>query len=166
MAQFVAMVLTVHWTTSVSATDLNRLVGIAVVLSALLLAFKPQAQISPRHEPAISALVGAVGGFIGGVSTLSGPVFVAYLLALRMKRDEFIGAISIIYLMTGMPMYLTMFWYQRFGLVEVLASCVALLPVVVGMSFGKRIRQHFNDEAFRTALLVFLLVVAGLLIFK
>ncbi|TXH38304.1 MAG: sulfite exporter TauE/SafE family protein [Burkholderiaceae bacterium] len=165
-SQFIAMVFTVKWTTTISVADINKLVGVIVVLAAALLAFKPQGKIPAVYEKPLGILVGAFAGFIGGVSSLTGPVLVTYLLALRLPRDEFVGTISIIYFLTGLPMYIVMLLYGRFSVYEVALSGLALLPMFLGLRLGKQIRNRLNEQTFRRLLLTFLIAVAMLLMFK
>jgi len=166
LSLFAIMFLTVRWTTTISPEELNRWVGGSVLLAALLMAFKPNTRIPPQFEPTIGVFVGAIAGFMGGVSSLTGPVVVAYLLALRMARDEFVGTISVIYLVTALPMYLAMLWYERFGWAELAVSCLAMAPVFLGLALGKRIRKRLDDQTFHRLLLVFLILVAALLVLK
>lgn len=164
--QYLSLVWTVRWTATISVTELNQWMALSVFLAACLLIFKPQFKISPAFEPPLNILVGLIAGFMGGVSALTGPVVIAYLVALRMGREEFIGTISTVYLLSAAPMYLLMLWYERFGWGEVLWSVAALAPMYFGLQLGRRLRGHLNEERFRLLLLVFLLATAVSLYFK
>jgi uncharacterized membrane protein YfcA len=166
VCQIVVMVLTVKWTTTISANALNKWLSLSIALTVMLLTFKPSAQIPPKLEPTCSAAVGAAAGFIGGISAMTGPVVIAYLIALRLNREAFIGTISMVYLLTAVPMYGTMLWYSRFGLDVLALSLLALLPMALGLQLGRRLRQSLNEERFRRVLLVFLLAMAVSLFFK
>ena len=163
IAQFVIMFATVWWTTSMKAEDLRPFVGGSVLLAAALLMYKPQFLISKPQEAWLGIVVGAGAGFIGGVSSLTGPVVIAYLMALGLKRDAFVSHISVIYFFTALPMYLTMWWFDRFGLMEMGVSCLALLPMAAGLWMGKRLRKYLNEQIFRRLLLMFLVVMSILL---
>ena len=111
-------------------------------------------------------VVGAIAGIMGGVSTLTGPIVITYLMALRLKREEFIASISIIYLLGSLPTYIAMLWYGRFGFNEVALSALALLPMFVGLRFGKAIRRFLSEIAFRRVLIGFLVILALMLVVK
>jgi uncharacterized membrane protein YfcA len=164
--QFITMALTIRWTTTISAAALNQWVGASIALTALLLMFKPRFHIPASIEPLCSALVGAAAGFVGGISAMTGPVVIAYLIALRMNRDTFVGTISMVYLLTAVPLYGLMLWYGRFGLDVVGWSLLSLLPMLVGMQLGRRLRAYLDEQRFRQLLLVFLLAMALSLFFK
>ena len=86
IAQLFFMFATVWWTTSMKAEDLRPFVGGSVLLAAALLMYKPLFLISKSQEAWLGIVVGAAAGFIGGVSSLTGPMVIAYLMALGLKR--------------------------------------------------------------------------------
>ena len=93
-------------------------------------------------------------------------LFRSYLMALRLPREEFVGSISIIYLMGSVPMYTAMLWWGRFGWSEVGVSVLAMVPVYLGLSVGNHLRSHLSELVFRRLMLVFLTLLAVLLCFK
>ena len=138
----------------------------AVLCAVLLMAVRPRGQIHPRYEGWASALVGVAAGFMGGISSLTGPVLITYLMALHLKREEFIGSISIIYLFGGLSMYGAMLWYGRFSLTEVAISFVALAPMFLGLKVGASIHHRLSEGVFRGILLTFLTALALVLLAK
>ena len=165
-AQFLATVLTVRMTLALSASQLSAMLAGAVLLAVALMAWKPTLQISASRERAVGVGVGLLSGLLGGVSSLTGPVIITYLMALRLRRDEFVGSISIIYLSAALPLYGAMLLFGRLGPTELTGSLLALVPMAAGLLAGKALRQHLDDNRFRRVLLVFLIVLAILLLLK
>lgn len=165
-AQFLATVLTVRMTLALSASQLNALLAGAVLLAVALMAWKPTLQISARRERVVGVGVGLLSGLLGGVSSLTGPIIITYLMALQLRRDAFVGSISIIYLSGALPLYGAMLLFGRLGVGELTGSLLALLPMAAGLLAGKALRQRLDDNRFRRVLLVFLVVLALLLLFK
>lgn len=85
VAQFVATVLTVRYTKDFSIQEMNAMLAMAVLCAVLLMAVRPRGQIHPRYVGCASALVGVTAGFMGGISSLIGPVLITYLMALHLK---------------------------------------------------------------------------------
>lgn len=166
VVQCVATVLTVRWTLSLSDEQLNVMLALAVWVAVALMALRPTVAIRPERERWLGWVVGAVSGLLGGVSSLTGPIVITYLMALNLSREDFIGSISIIYLCAALPLYVAMFWYGRLGTGELGGSLLALLPMAVGLGLGRALRAHLNEQMFRRALLGFLSLLAGLLMFK
>lgn len=166
VAQGLATALTVRMTLAMSASQLNTLLAAAVLMAVALMAWKPTLQVSPERERVVGVGVGLLSGLLGGVSSLTGPVIITYLMALQLRRDEFVGSVSIIYLLGALPLYGAMLLYGRIGMAEWGGSLLALIPMALGLLAGKALRQRLDDNRFRRLLLVFLVVVALLLLFK
>lgn len=163
--QLLFTVATVKLTVGFSVAIFNVFVAVAVLSAVGLMFVKPN-QVTPGQERWMGPVVGAIAGVMGGVSSLTGPIIITYLMALRLKREEFIASISIIYLFGSLPMYIVMLWYGRFGFNEVALSALALLPMFAGLRFGKAIRQFLSEFAFRRVLIGFLVILAVMLVVK
>ena len=166
LAQLAATLLAVYWSQELSARALNIAIAVTVISAVLIMAFQPSGEMPKRHQWWAGPLIGALAGGLGGLSSLTGPMLITYLMALRLRRDEFVGSISIIYFLGAIPMYGAMLWWDRFGWAEVGWSFLAMAPVYLGMALGTRIRGRMSEEAFRRALFAFLLLLSLLLIFK
>lgn len=165
-AQLVATVVTVNFTLSLSPAGLNVMLAGSVLLAVALMAFQPTLHISAARERVVGVGVGTLSGLLGGISSLTGPVIITYLMALRLTREQFVSSISIIYLGGSLPLYGAMAWHGRFGWTEVALSCLALLPMALGLRLGKSVRSRLDEQLFRRVLLVFLTLLALLLIFR
>ena len=158
--------LTVPATLAMTPKMLNAMLSVAVLTGVGLMAFKPTFRIPERHVGRWGVAVGGVSGILGGVSSLTGPIIIAYLMALKLSREQFVGTISVIYLCSALPLYASMAAYGRFGLAEMAISAIALLPLGLGMAIGKQLRGRLSEALFRRVLLLFLTAIALLLLFK
>ena len=114
-AQLVATLVAVYASRHISTQGLNLAISLTVVTAVLLMALQPSGEIGPRQEAWAGPVVGAIAGALAGLSSLTGPLLITYLMALRLRRDEFVGSISIIYFLGAVPMYAAMLWWGRFG---------------------------------------------------
>lgn len=161
----ITTLITVPLTLALSASALNAMMAIAVITTVTLMALNPQLSISGPREQAVGAWVGALSGAMGGVSSLTGPIIITYLMALKLKREEFIGSISVIYLFGSIPLYAALAFYGRLQLSHLAISMVAMVPIALGMAIGKTLRGRIREEWFRRVLLLFLFAIAiGLLL--
>lgn len=165
-AQLVATLLANHFSRDFSNQALNAAIAFTVITAVALMLLQPKGEIDPRHQRWAGPVVGALAGAMAGVSSLTGPILVTYLMALRRKRDEFVGSISIIYFVGAVPMYAAMLASGRFGFAEVGGSALALLPVYAGIRAGAAIRGRLSEAVFRRLLLAFLVLLSVLLLFK
>lgn len=166
VAQVLATVLTVRMTLALAPAQMNAMLAGSVLLAVVLMALRPTLHIAPARERVTGIGVGLLSGLLGGVSSLTGPVMITYLMALRLDRETFIGSISIIYLTGALPLYGAMLYYgsmdgAKFGL-----SALALLPMGLGLAAGKALRRRLDENRFRQLLLIFLTLLAALLLIK
>jgi len=166
LTQAIMTVFAVHWTLSFSVKELNMLVAFAVILAVVSMLFKPSFTIPADKERWTGALVGTLSGMLGGVSSLMGPILISYMLSLKLQRDEFVGAVSVIYLNAAWPLYLAMYSFGRMEVVDLGYSVLALLPMAIGLRTGQKLRHRLSEDAFRKVLLGFLTFIAVLLVVR
>lgn len=148
------------------AAALDTLVALSLLLAVALMAWHPTLRIDARGERRWGVAVGALSGLMGGVSSMMGPVLIAYLVALRLPREAFVGSISVIYLVGVLPLIVAMVSIDVMNLPEVLLSTLALGPMLAGMAVGKRLRGRVGEASFRRLLLGFLAAVAAMLLVR
>ncbi|UCU94958.1 sulfite exporter TauE/SafE family protein [Hydrogenophaga taeniospiralis] len=164
--QLLAMVLTVWLTSQLLPNQLELAFAGAILMLVLLMASRPNFVVQNHQEGWVGGFAGVMAGLLGGISSLTSPILISYLMALKLTRDEFIRSISVIYLFGSVSMYASMLWFGRFGWTEVALSCFAVVPMLLGLFVGKRIRSRLSEEMFRVALLLFLGTLALTLLCK
>jgi uncharacterized protein len=166
ITQAIASIITVKLTLALSIKQLNTMLAAAVILSVVIMAFKPVLTINAKKESRVSAFLGFASGMLGGVSTLTGPVIITYLMALKLSKDEFVSAVSVIYFCGALPLFAAMFWFEKIGMKDLGFSTMSLLPMFAGLALGKRLRGKLNEEVFRKLLFAFLVAVSMVLLLK
>jgi uncharacterized protein len=161
-----ATLATVPMTLALSDATLRTVLACVVLLAVTLNALPLKLTVPPAQERWWSAGVGAVSGVMGGVSALTGPVIISYLVSLRLPRDVFVGTISVIYLCGSVPLYASMAWQGRITALIATVSMLALLPMALGLHLGRRVRHRLSEALFRRLLLAFLALLALLLMLR
>ena len=140
--------------------------GVVSIGFAASQALKWRPEFPAHQEGAYSAGVGLIAGVFGGFTGLFGPPVAAYLMALRLNHEAFIGAVSMIYL-AGMSVLLIFLWQARVATPALLAaSALGWIAVCAGMRVGTILRQRMNERVLRTLLLIFLFSVGVQLIVR
>ena len=157
------MTLGLWWSTGMvvasAARTLNLILGATVVVFSIVYAISPRLRVPRPAEQWSGGLVGALSGVIGGFSTVFGPPISMYLLALDLKKEEFIQAVGILFFSGSVPL---MVFYWMHGVLRpdnVGWSALACLPVFLGLAVGQWVRGRVDQETFRKVLLVMLFVV-------
>ena len=164
LAMFVGTVVGAQVLTSLDAASLNLLVGALMVLFSLSSFMNPQMRLPARFERELGVVVGAAGGFMGGVSALFGPPIILYLASLRLDRESFVGVISSIYLCAAVGLVIVFGSVGVMSQAQFVESAIASVPLMLGVWAGQRYRGGIREAAFRKLLLVVVLGVGVRLI--
>ena len=128
-------------------------VGLFAVVSSIATLLNPNLAIPPRAERWLAAPVGFVAGVIGGMSTLFGLVLAVYVIGLKLPRELFVKAISLLYTIAAFYIVLGAVSHGAAGPATLLLSGLCMIPVYAGMLVGRRLRERTNPELFRRLVL-------------
>lgn len=135
------------------------LLGAVVIVFSITSYARPHLQIPRRHELWCGSVAGAAGGIMNGLTTVNGPPLVMYLVALGLKKDEFVGAYGLIAVCGSIPLAVSYAAVGVLGLHEAMWSTLALIPVFGGVALGQILRRHIDPMLFRRVLLAVLLIL-------
>ena len=145
---------------------LTAVVGVLVILVSISQLFPLRLHVPERAEPWATPVVGLSSGLLGGLSSFLGPVMVMYLVALRVTKDQFVGAIAIFYVIASVPFFGGLAVSGRLGHEELIASALASLMILLGVLVGQRLRRRASPELFRRAVLIMLILIGANMIRK
>lgn len=109
----------------------------------------------------LDATVGAVAGFVGGISGIWGPPTVAYLTAIGTEKRMQMLAQGIIF---GLGAVMLTIGHIGSGILNAQTapfSAMMVVPAVLGMFAGDKLSSRFDQTTFRRATLV-VLTIGGL----
>ena len=161
LKRFWPMLLTMTatiWLGTLSLTRLDpgvvsALLGFFVAVFALASLSRPQFRITPRWELPVSLVAGAIGGFFGGMALIGGPPVIMLMVALHLKKEEFIGAMGLLYLAMLPPAAFSLISLDVLQWRHVVPGLVTLVPVLAGLALGQWVRGRIDQERFRKILL-------------
>jgi uncharacterized membrane protein YfcA len=128
-------------------------VGVLAIVLSTFSILQPHVTIPRRSEPWLGPPIGFASGVIGGMSTLFGPLLAVYVVGLKLPRDDFVKAISLLYLIAAVCLTLGGTAQGIAGPQELTWSAVAMIPVYGGMLIGQRVRRYINPDQFRILVL-------------
>lgn len=135
------------------------LIGVPITLyAAMMLAGRPL-RLPPDPGWRVEGVIGAVAGFLGGISGAWGPPTVAMLAALDVEKKENIRIQGVIY---GMGSIALAGAHLSSGVLNgntLPLSALLLVPVMIGMWIGLRIQDRIDHAMFRKLTLWVLLLV-------
>ena len=142
-----------------SAGTVATLLGIAVAIFALASLVKPELRVPERLERPLSLVAGAIGGYFGGMVLISGPAVIMLLVALHLKKEEFIGTIGLVYLSTQISAGVALASLGVIRVEHIVPGLLTLIPVGVAMLLGQWVRGKIDQERFRKVLLVSMVLI-------
>lgn len=126
---------------------------------------RPGWQISRETGERISAAAGFAGGVMQGAGGLSAPVSVTFLNAMRLERAEFIGTISVFFLMMSVTQVPGLIAVGLLDLKGIGLGLLACIPLFGAMPIGAIAARRVSKEVFDRLILIFLAIVATRLLF-
>jgi uncharacterized membrane protein YfcA len=122
--------------------------------------------VRPGWEWFLSPCVGLIGGVFGGITNVQGPPLVLYFYALGLEKGEFVRSISISFFVYKLAqlaavIQVGLMTWPLFGL-SVLASGLSLGTFWLGL----RIQDRVPQAIFNRAILGFLALLGGWLVFR
>lgn len=145
---------------------LQAVIGIAVMLFSITSLKVPELRVPARAERWLGAVAGAVGGVLGGMSSLFGPPILMFLVSLHLSKDEFVAVIGTVYLLGGVFLLAALVGVRVMGADEVTLSALATPPLLAGMALGQWLRDKISQQVFRTGLLVTVMLIGASLLLR
>jgi len=136
-------------------------IGIMVVLWAVTSFISKPPKIPQHLRRPAQCILGGISGLMGGLTAIWSPPLIIYLLSIRCDKDDFVRLTGLILLCGAIPLTIG---YVLNGLLNkqlAMASCLMIIPTLLGFSLGEVIRKHMSIEQFHKAVLV-LFVLMGL----
>ena len=158
----------------IGASALTRvdLFLLSALLGALLVAYSVanlgglEFTVPRRHEAWIGPLVGAANGVLTGMTGSFVVPGVMFLQAIGLSRDALIQAMGMLFAVSTLALAFALQGNNLLTFEHGTYSATALLPAIVGMIFGQRIRQSIPEKLFRKVFFVSLLALGAYIIYS
>lgn len=143
------------------ANVLLGMIGAPVTLFCVmqLAGWKPHLPNGPTRW--LEAVVGAIAGFIGGMSGVWGPPVVAYLTAIDTEKREQVRIQGVVYGLGAVALTGAHITSGVLNSETVKFSALLLIPGLLGMWLGMKVHDRIDQAAFRKMTL-WVLLIAGL----
>jgi uncharacterized membrane protein YfcA len=167
--QFLAMATATVWLgaaalTRVDPSWLSALLGVLLIAYATINLAGRRFSIPPRHEPWLGPVVGSVNGVLTGMTGSFVVPGVLFLQSIGLSRDMLIQAMGMLFTLSTLALAVALQGHSLLTPGLGLWSGAALLPALVGMVVGQRIRRGLSEHRFRRIFFVALLVLGAYII--
>ena len=135
-------------------------IGAPVVLFSLLQLLGIRFHIAQAHRNRVEIVVASIAGFIGGLSGVWGPPFVAYLTAIDTPKQEQIRTLGVVFLLGTVALTLGHLKSGVLNAATIPFSAMLVIPTLVGMGLGLMVHDRMPQSGFRRVTLI-VLTLAG-----
>ncbi len=157
---FIMLALSAQLVRVLPVQVLLAMIGGPVFLFCLMQLAGWRPNLPNGSTPALEATVGGVAGFIGGMSGVWGPPFVAYLTAIGTEKRDQIRVQGVAYGLGAISLVAAHTVSGVFNAQTAPFSAALLIPAMAGMWLGRRVHDRIDQAMFRKLTLVVLLVAA------
>lgn len=142
---------------SVFSDDILLLaLGVVVVGFSALSLSSVNLGLTPAQERPAGWIAGILGGMVGALTTVGGPLFVMYLVGLNIDRREFLSALSLCFILSAVLISGAFLLVGVFTPERLLLAGISLPAAIAGMWVGNKMVGFVPAERFRALVLLVL----------
>ncbi len=150
----------------VDAKALGALLGLLLAVYALLGLLRPPLSLPAKHEIWAGPLTGLVNGILTGLTGSFVVPGVPYLQALGLTRDQLVQAMGLLFMASTLGLGASLSGRNMLSLDLLLLSGLCVLPALLGMMLGQRLRDRLSEAAFKRAFYGALLLLGAYIVFR
>ena len=147
------------------ARTMSAVLGGVLAVYAGVNLLRAQVPSPGKAEVFVSPVIGAVNGVLTGMTGSFVVPGVPYLQALGLPRDVLVQAMGVLFTVSTVALALSLGDQLLLSMELGLTSLAAVIPALIGMVAGQRVRKRLSEAAFRKvffcALLVLGIYIAG-----
>ena len=140
--------------------------GIALLVYAGYALLGPPLTVPVRAEPWLSPLIGLLTGLVTGATGVFVIPAVPYLQSLKLDKDELVQALGLSFTVSTLALAAGLGWQGAFEAGQLGASTFALIPALIGMWLGQKLRDRLGPKRFRLYFLLFLMLLGLELVWR
>ncbi|MGL3045255.1 sulfite exporter TauE/SafE family protein [Acinetobacter pecorum] len=140
--------------------------GIALIFYAGYALLSPVFIVPRKAEKWLSPAIGGITGLVTGATGVFVMPAVPYLQSLNFSKDELIQALGLSFSISTIALAIGLFMHSSFHFEQLSLSAVAIVPALLGMWVGQKIRAKISPKRFRQFFLLFLVILGLELILR
>ena len=147
--------------TRVDTALLSSLLGVLLITYAALSLGRLQLAIGKRHEAWAGPLIGGINGVLTGMTGSFVVPGVPYLQGIGLPRDQLVQAMGMLFTASTVALALALGGSRLLSAELAVGSTGAVLPALVGMVLGQRLRRRLSEQLFRRIFFLALMALGG-----
>ena len=144
---------------STDVSYLSALLGVLVVTYSLIALAKPEIHLPLKMEGWVGPLAGTINGLLTGMTGAFVFPGILFLQALGFSKDMLVQAMGILFTCSTAALAVALGGRDLLPSDLGFVSAAAVVPALIGMIVGKRMRQNLSESLFRRILFIALLML-------
>jgi uncharacterized membrane protein YfcA len=140
--------------------------GIVLILYSLLGLTKMKFSVPRRAEIWLGPIVGLITGYVMAATGVFVIPALPYMQAIGLEKDELVQALGLHFSVSTVALAFVLWDGGAFNIALGTLSLFAIVPAVVGMYFGQRMRSRISAQTFLRLMYLGLLLLGGNLLIK
>lgn len=140
--------------------------GAVLALYALLALLLPKFVVPVHLERGLSPIVGFTTGILTGATGVFVVPAVPYLSALGFTKDELVQALGLSFTVSTVALAIALGSTGSYPRELLLVSLAAVIPALLGMFIGQRMRDRIPPDAFRRWFYIAMLLVGSYMLLR
>jgi len=138
---------------------LTALLGVLLVTYSAVNLGGPMLTIPARHEVWVGPIVGATNGVLTGMTGSFVVPGVMFLQAIGLSRDVLIQAMGMLFTVSTLALAAALHQASFLTVQHGALSGAAVVPAIIGMIAGQKVRKNLSEQRFRTVFFISMLVL-------
>lgn len=140
--------------------------GITLIFYAGYALLSPVFILPKKVEKWLSPAIGGITGLVTGATGVFVMPAVPYLQSLHFSKDELIQALGLSFTISTIALAIGLFIHGSFHFEQLSLSVLAIIPALIAMWIGQKIRAKISPKRFRQFFLLFLIILGLELILR
>lgn len=166
VAVCVATWLGVHVLANTDTALLSALLGVLLVVYSTLNLVQFRVPSLGKSEIWLSPIIGSVNGVLTGMTGSFVVPGVLYLQALALPRDVLIQAMGILFSVSTVALAVSLSDHRLLSAEVGALSAGAIIPALIGMVLGQKVRQRLSETAFKKVFFISLLLLGAYIMLR
>ncbi|MGD8105091.1 sulfite exporter TauE/SafE family protein [Pantoea sp. FN0302] len=154
-----ATLLSCGWLAKGQSDYTQLALGVALMVYALWTLTGRSLTVSPRGESLFSLPVGIMTGLLTGATGVFVMPAVPWLQALGLEKDELVQALGISFTSSTLALAAGLWWHGALPSASLGISGLAVIPALIGLFAGQRLRRFISPAVFKRYFLICLLAL-------